>query len=104
MNGDNFMCKWMLKTENAVARGARFEVYKQGLLKATFTPQNRLSFVEFAYDVMNVMQQLRRTTGDHDFQVIPNTLPLAYEPSPDPRVITESMAPFKITFANEVTI
>ena len=29
MTGDSFMCKWLLRTENAVSRGARYEVFKQ---------------------------------------------------------------------------
>lgn len=79
MTGDSIMCKWLLRTENAVSRGARYEVFKQGMLKATFTPQNRLVYLELSFDVMSFMQQLRRASGKQDFQVVPNTVSIARE-------------------------
>jgi hypothetical protein len=69
MTGDSFMCKWLLRTENAVRRGARYEVFKQGMLKATFSPQNKLTYLELIFDVMSFMQQLRRASGKNDFMV-----------------------------------
>lgn len=53
-------------------------IYK-GMLKATFTPQNRLVYLELSFDVMSFMQQLRRASGKQDFQVVPNTVSIARE-------------------------
>ena len=41
----------------------------QGMIKAIFTPQNRMSYLELSFDVMSFMQQLRRASGKQDFQV-----------------------------------
>ena len=100
MTGDSFMCKWLLRTENAVDRGARYDVFKQGMIKATFSPQNRLTSLELFFDVMSFMQQLRRASGKHDFQVVPNTVPIAKEDVSEPRVITEAEAPYRIIFVS----
>ena len=39
------------------------------MIKATFTPQNRMVYLELSFDVMSFMQQLRRASGKQDFQV-----------------------------------
>jgi hypothetical protein len=41
----------------------------QGMIKAVFTPQNRMVYLELSFDVMSFMQQLRRASGKQDFQV-----------------------------------
>ncbi len=69
MNNDSFMCRWLMKTENAVMRGSRQEVYKHGMVEAVFSPNNKLLRVELAFDVMSFMQQLRRASGLYDFKV-----------------------------------
>lgn len=38
-SGNIVMCRWVMKTENAVACGANFEVFKQGMMTAVFNPQ-----------------------------------------------------------------
>jgi hypothetical protein len=69
-SGVSLICRWVMWTENAVACGALFECNKHGMLRATFSPQNRLVKVELVFDVMAFMQQLRRASGRVDFQVI----------------------------------
>ena len=46
-----------------------FSFFLQGMIKAIFTPQNRMSYLELSFDVMSFMQQLRRASGKQDFQV-----------------------------------
>ena len=50
------------------------------MIKATFTPQNRMVYLELSFDVMSFMQQLRRASGKQDFQVCisPHSLFLFY--------------------------
>ena len=70
MATDTFMCKWRLCTDDLVAQGAMFEVAKQGMLLAVFSPQNKLRSLELSFDVMSFMQQLKRATLRDFFQVI----------------------------------
>ena len=39
------------------------------MLKANFSPENKLTSLEFTFDVMSFMQQLPRATGD-DYEVV----------------------------------
>ena len=66
MAADSYMCRWVMRTENAVECGALYECYKEGMLRATFTQQNKLLYMEQAFDVMAFMQQLRRATDSTD--------------------------------------
>lgn len=63
------MCKWELTTSNAVKHGCKMEISLRGMLKAIFSPHNRLVCVEMIFDVMSYMQQLRRAAGKRDFAV-----------------------------------
>ncbi len=38
-SGNVVMCRWVMKTENAVACGANFEVFKQGMMTSVFNAQ-----------------------------------------------------------------
>ena len=99
--GNRLMSKWYLSTVNAVKRGARFELSKHGMMKAIFTPNNKLLSLEMTFDVMSFMQQLRRASGKVDFEVVPNIYRVAVEPSPEPRLVLSSTAPFHIVHCNE---
>mmetsp|Transcript_16570 Transcript_16570/g.24925 ORF Transcript_16570/g.24925 Transcript_16570/m.24925 type:complete len:439 (+) Transcript_16570:99-1415(+) len=106
--GDILMCRWVMKTENAVACGANFECFKQGMMTAVFNPQGKLQSVELIFDVMSFMQHLRRASASHaaGFQVVPNTLSLVMitnddTPANEARIIFESSPPYKIHFASE---
>eukprot|EP01038_Epipyxis_sp_PR26KG_P006499 gene6499-8934_t len=98
---NTFMCKWHMITLNAVQRGAKYEITKQGMIKAVFSNQNKLLHVEFTFDVMSFMQQLRRASRRSEFLVIPNNQQLAEEESMEARVITEATPPYRITYVNK---
>lgn len=102
MSGNSFMCRWLMKTENVVERGARQEVYKHGMVEAVFTPQNKLIKLEMTFDVMSFMQQLRRASGRYEFHVVPNTVPQAItDDNSDARLIVEAVEPYPITSVNQ---
>ena len=104
MSGDTLMCKWDFCTKNAMVCGCRSEIVVHGMLKAIFSPNtNKITYLEEIFDVMSMMQQLRRAAGRTDFTVIPNTLALAHEANPECRVVVELQAPYPITFVNEVS-
>ncbi len=71
------------------------------MVEAVFTASNKLLRVEFTFDVMSFMQQLRRASGRYDFQVVPNTLIIAAEESSEPRLVTEAVPPYRITSCNQ---
>ena len=101
MSGDSFMCRWILRTENAVECGACHECFKQGMVHAKFSPANKLVRLELSYDVMCFMQQLRRASGKRYFEVVPNTMSSATEDCDDPnddsaRIITTASSPYTI--------
>ena len=98
--GDLLMTTWLWKTENAVACGARCEVFKQGMLQASFTPQNKIIALDFVFDVMAFMQQLQRARGVETFDVIPNTEEAAKHEAHEARVITQADAPHAILHVN----
>lgn len=68
------MCRWLMKTENAIECGSKCEVFSHGMLRARFSPQNRIKHLELVFDVMSFMQQLQRALGGEGFRVIPNTV------------------------------
>jgi hypothetical protein len=80
---------------------ARHEIYKHGMLEACFIANNKLISINFTYDVMSFMQQLRRASGILDFQIIPNTPTVATEDSSEPRLIVEYEPPHSIVFVNK---
>lgn len=63
-----------MKTENATECGAQCEVFSHGILRARFSPENRIEKLELVFDVMSFMQQLQRAMGGGGFRVIPNTV------------------------------
>jgi hypothetical protein len=98
-----------MKTENAVACGANFEVFKQGMMTAVFNPQGTLDSVELVYDVMSFMQQLRRASQQSTFQVIPNTLNLVILtnqdcPEGEARIIFDHTSPYNVMFVTQVCL
>merc|ERR1712188_48207 len=73
VTSDANMCGWILRTENAVGSGALFECYKKGMMRALFSPQNKLILVEQVFDVMSFMHQLLRASGSMDFRMLGTT-------------------------------
>ena len=107
MSGDSFMCRWILRTENAVECGACHECFKQGMVHAKFSPNHKLIRLELSYDVMCFMQQLRRASGKRYFEVVPNTVASAVEDCDDPnddsaRIITLASPPYTIVKVSRV--
>ncbi len=96
------MLSWDLSTTNAIIFGSRCELSVHGMLKVTFSTYNKIIYAELSFDVMSVMQQIRRAGNRSDFQVIPNTPPLAVEVCREARLICEGMHPYKILFTNNV--
>ncbi|CAM9212181.1 unnamed protein product, partial [Sphacelaria rigidula] len=94
------MSRWLMKTENAMECGAQCEVVSHGMLKAQFSPDNRIKHLELEFDVMSLMQQLQRACGGGEFKVVPNTLEAALQPSRYARVVCSAQPPFWITHAN----
>ena len=90
---NSVMCRWVMKTENAVKLGAQCEVYKQGMLKARFDSSNKLAALEFVFDIMSFMQQLQRASGGDSFEVVPNTVEMAGQPSAEAPHLVESANP-----------
>ena len=97
---NSVMCRWVMKTENAVKLGAQCEVYKQGMLKARFDSSNKLAALEFVFDIMSFMQQLQRASGGDSFEVVPNTVEMAGQPSAEARVVFSAEAPHLVESAN----
>lgn len=63
------MTRVALQTINAVELGAKQEVQLDAMVTALYSPLNKLTHVEFTFDVISVMQQLRRASGQFDFHV-----------------------------------
>jgi hypothetical protein len=107
ISGDSFMCRWILRTENAVECGACHECFKQGMVHAKFSANNKILRLEMSYDVMCFMQQLRRASGKRYFEVVPNTVSGATEDCDDPnddsaRIITLATPPYTIVKVSRV--
>lgn len=93
------MCPFYMCTENAMERGAKCEITKYGMLSASFRADEptKLQSVEMTFDVMAIMQQLRRASGSDEFRVVPNTFRVAADASPhEARVIISAKEPHTI--------
>jgi PAS domain S-box-containing protein len=104
MQDSVYMCRWVMKTENAVAHGAKSECSQRGMCRATFNTFNKISSLDITYDVMSFMQEIRRASGDDSFPVVPNNSEIAINEINevnDARIITEVTRPFAITKVNK---
>ena len=97
------MCPFIFRSCDAIPCGALSECVMPGMLRACFSPTNKLSNVEMIFDAMGFCQQLERASGNDSMaQIIPNSLEMALSPvSNDARVITMSKAPYPIVSVNE---
>lgn len=105
LTNDVLMCPFVFKSQEAVYCGAHNECIQHGMLRATFSPTNRLCNVEMIFDAMGFCQQLERASGNDGrmAQIIPNSLEMALAPnSEEGRVITLAEPPFLIVSVNEV--
>lgn len=102
LTDDILMCPFIFRTQDAVLCGALAECVMPGMLRAQFSPMNKLVSLEMVYDAMGFMQQLGRASGDEGIaEIIPNSLEMSLQPSNDEaRVITTAKAPFSIVSVN----
>ena len=68
------MCQWLMRTDNATECGAHREICSHGMLRARFSPDNRIHRLDLIFDAMGFMQQLQRAIGGGVFRTIPNTV------------------------------
>lgn len=97
------MSQFSFQTANAVALGSRCEVYVEGMLVVKFSKSNKIIYFELIFDVMNLMQQLRKATFNlqrPEFQVVPNTFQIAQENCADSRLVMELYPPHEIIYVN----
>lgn len=100
---DVIMCPFVFRTQGAVSSGALAECVMPGMLRAHFSPRNKLLSMEMIYDSMGFMQQLERASGSEMMaQIIPGSLEMALSPSSNEcRVITLAEPPYRIVNVNE---
>lgn len=91
-NSTRLMCPFYMCTENAVERGAKNEITKNGMLTARFRADepSKLLSVEMTFDVMSFMQQLRRASASAEFRVVPNVYAVASEATQEVRLVVSA--------------
>ena len=99
---DVLMCPFVFRTNNAVSCGALADCVIPGMLRASFSKNNKLLNMELVFDAMGFMQQLNCANGEHSkTQAIPNSQETAILPCRDEaRVITEAHPPYSIVHVN----
>jgi len=100
---DVLMCPFVFRTKNAVLCGALADCVIPGMLRASFSKNNKLLSMELVFDAMGFMQQLSCSNGDENCELaIPNNLESAILPClHEARVITEATPPYSIVHVNE---
>lgn len=103
LTDDVLMCPFIFRSQNAVMCGALAECIMPGMLRAQFSPRNKLLSLEMVYDAMGFMQQLERASGtEGTAQIVPSSLEMALSPNTnEARVITLAKPPFLIVSVNE---
>ena len=103
LTDDVLMCPYVFRSQDAVYCGALAECIMPGMLRAHFSPRNKLLSLEMVYDAMGFMQQLERASGSEGTaQIVPGSLEMALSPNTkEARVITQAKAPFLIVSVNE---
>lgn len=100
--GSQMMARWVMTTTNAVQLGARMEVSKQGMLSCKFNSAHKIVGLEFMFDVMAFMLQLKQAAGSDGFTVIPNTVQTCQRSFDKPMVMTQSEPPYTIIQVNSL--
>jgi len=103
LTDDVLMCPFVFRSRDAVVCGALAECVQPGMLRAQFSPRNKLLTFELVFDAMGFMQQLERASGSEgSAQIVPNSLEMALSPNTEEaRVITMAEPPFMIVSVNE---
>jgi hypothetical protein len=102
LTDDALMCPFIFRSQDAVMCGALAECIMPGMLRAHFSPRNKLMSLEMVYDAMGFMQQLERASGSEGTaQIVPGSLEMALSPTAnEPRVITMAESPHQIVSVN----
>jgi len=100
--GNQLMARWKMNTLNAVAHGAHQEISKQGMLYAKFNSCHKIISLEFMFDVMAFMLQLKQATGEANFRIIPNTVQTAQRYYDMPMCMTLAERPYTIVQVNKL--
>ncbi|CAM9841368.1 unnamed protein product, partial [Discosporangium mesarthrocarpum] len=87
-NADGLMCTFMMRTTNAVARGAAMELEKSGMLRVRFNKDDKLEEMDMTFDCIAFYHQIMRAQGKSDFPLVPNTLSEAMKDENSNMVIT----------------
>ncbi len=103
LTDDVLMCPFIFRSREAVRYGALAECVQPGMLRACFSPTNKLRNIEMIFDAMGFCQQLERASGNEGMaHIIPNSLEMALAPNlEEARVITLAQSPFMIVYVNE---
>lgn len=99
---DVLMCPFIYRSQDAVMCGALADCIMPGMLRAHFSPRNKLMSLEMVYDAMGFMQQLERASGSEgNAQIVPGSLEMALSPAAnEARVITMAESPYLILSVN----
>ena len=101
ISGNVLMSRYCFATENATRCGAECECTLYGMLRVTYTEQNKLSSCEFMFDVMSFMQLLQHAScPDAEMPIVPNTVAMAQTQSKEARVITANQPGNPIVHVN----
>jgi len=78
------------------------EVSKQGMLCCKFNSAHKIVGLEFMFDVMAFMLQLKQAAGTDTFSVVPNTVQTCQRSFDSPMVMTLAERPYTILQANKL--
>uniref|UniRef100_A0A7S3UTR3 BZIP domain-containing protein n=1 Tax=Heterosigma akashiwo TaxID=2829 RepID=A0A7S3UTR3_HETAK len=107
--GRALMCRWMLRTVNAVQCGGLCELYNHGMLRAEFGEPSsdgppgggcKLRRLRLVFDVMSFMQQLQRCSGKACFHIVPNTVAMAKQGADEARLVCAAQPPYAVAHVN----
>jgi len=123
-SGSQLMARWTVNTVNAVSLGASCEVSKSGMLYCKFNSRNKIVSMEYMFDVMAFMLQLKSSqagilskrpknqepeedvqsqnnnSSNNTFKIIPNTVQTAQRYYDVPMILTLAERPYTILQVN----
>ncbi|CAM9740184.1 unnamed protein product [Chrysoparadoxa australica] len=101
MGPSGLMSTFLLRTTDAVAKGAACELEQSGMIRAQFGNDGKLEEMDMMFDAIAWYQQLSKATRVESFPVIPNSLAEAYKLEKENVVITTAQQPFIIQHINK---
>jgi PAS domain S-box-containing protein len=100
--GNQMMARWVMSTTNATQLGAKNELTKQGMLCCKFNSGYKITGLEFMFDVMAFMLQLKQAAASDGFSVVPNTVQTCQRTFEKPVVMTSAEPPYTIVQVNSL--